>query len=81
MSRRLRVKVDPRAASMTAAIRTAARSAPLFVLIGRALADLAAELGSVDLAARSLPRYVLIDPEREPESWASHWRRFTERRP
>ncbi len=23
---------------------------------------------------------VPVDPEREPEYWASHWRRFTERR-
>jgi hypothetical protein len=50
MSRRLTVKVDPQALSVAAAIRTAPRSAPLFVLTGRALAELARELGSMDAA-------------------------------
>jgi hypothetical protein len=54
MRTRLKVQVDRRAISMAASIRTAARSAPLFVLTGRALGDLAAELGGFDQAAAEL---------------------------
>ena len=54
MSRRLSVKVDPSAVSMAAAIRAAAAAAPLFVMTGRALADLARELGWMDAALRHL---------------------------
>lgn len=54
MSRSLTLTVDPSAFSIAAAIRTAARSAPLFVLTGRALGDLAAELGTMDAAANCL---------------------------
>jgi hypothetical protein len=50
MSKRLSLKVDPAAISMAGAIRVAARAAPLPVLTGRALADLAAELGSMEAA-------------------------------
>jgi len=51
MSRSLRVTVDPSAVSAAAAIRAAAAAAPLLVVGGRALADLAAELGGHEAAA------------------------------
>jgi hypothetical protein len=51
---RLRVQVDPRRFSMLAAIRTAASGVPLLVVTGRALADLAEELGGYDPAVREL---------------------------
>ena len=54
MSCRLNLKVDPSAVSMAAAIRTAAQAAPLFVLTGRALGDLPAELGSMEATLRHL---------------------------
>ena len=49
-----KITVDPQAVSMAAAIRTAAESAPLVTLTGRALADLAAELGDIAAAAQFL---------------------------
>ena len=51
MSTAARVTVNPRAVSMAASIRVAARAAALLVLTGRALGDLGAELGSPAAAA------------------------------
>jgi hypothetical protein len=51
MSGRLTITADPRAVSMAEAIRRMAGVAPLTVVTGRALADLAAELGGMDAAA------------------------------
>ena len=50
----LRITADPSAVSMARAIRTAAGAAPLFVLTGRALGDLARELGGMDAASGHL---------------------------
>ena len=80
MTRRLTVKADPQALSMAAATRSAAQAAPLFVLTGRALGDLAAELGGIDVAAGACSWCVPVTLEREPEYWAIHWRRYAERR-
>ena len=49
-----KITVNSQAVSMAAAIRTAAESAPLVTLTGRALADLARELGGQIPAARFL---------------------------
>ena len=46
--------VDPSSVSVAASIRVAAEAAPLLVITGRALADLARELGSMDAAGRYL---------------------------
>jgi len=54
MSRSLKVIIDPRSVSPAASIRVAARSAPLLIIGGRALADLAAELGSPEAAGAFL---------------------------
>jgi len=54
MSRSLRVTIDPRSVSPAASIRVAAAAAPLLVIGGRALADLAAELGGMDAAGAFL---------------------------
>ncbi len=54
MTRTLRIIADPTTVSMAASIRATAVIAPLFVLSVRALGDLAAELGSMDAAARHL---------------------------
>ena len=54
MSRSLKVTIDPAAVSIAASIRVAAEAAPLLVIGGRALADLAAELGGEEAAARHL---------------------------
>jgi hypothetical protein len=50
----LRVEIDPRRVSLLASIRTAAAGVPLFVLTGRALANLVAEVGGHDAAAAEL---------------------------
>jgi hypothetical protein len=52
MTRRLRITADPFAVSMARAIRAAAGVAPLLCLTGRALGDLAVELGGMDAALR-----------------------------
>ena len=52
--RGLRIPADPRAVSMAAAIRAAAKAAPLFILTGRALGDLARKLGGYEPAAAFL---------------------------
>ena len=54
MSRTLNLKVDAARVSMAAAIRQAARVAPLLVVKQRAFADLAAELGSMEAAVGEL---------------------------
>ena len=54
MSRTMRVTADASKVSMAASIRAVASVAPLFVIGVRALADLAAELGSMDAAAAFL---------------------------
>ena len=54
MTRRMTVTVDPAAVSMAAAIRQAARVAPLLVVKQRAFADLATELGSMEAAVGEL---------------------------
>jgi hypothetical protein len=48
--RTLKVAADPRAVSMAEAIRRMAEVAPLLVIGGRALSDLAAELGGPEAA-------------------------------
>lgn len=52
MSKTLHITADPTTVSMAASIHVAATAAPLFVLTVRALGELAAELGSMDAAAR-----------------------------
>jgi len=54
MTRTMRITADASKVSMAASIRATARAAPLFLLTVRALADLAAELGSMDAAAAFL---------------------------
>ena len=54
MSRTLNLQVDPAGVSMAAAVRQAARVAPLLVVKQRAFADLAAELGSMEAAVGEL---------------------------
>ena len=54
MSATARVMVDPEAVPISVAIRTAAQAAPMLVIQQGALADLAAELGSMDAAAAFL---------------------------
>jgi len=54
MSRRLHITADPAAVSIASAIRAAAEAAPLLVVSGRALADLARELGGEEAAAAFL---------------------------
>ena len=54
MTRRRSVQVDPAAISMSAAIRVAAQASPLLVITGRALGDLASELGGWVAAAEHL---------------------------
>ena len=49
-----RITADPGSVSMAAVIRAAAGPAPLFCLTGRALGDLARELGGMDTALRHL---------------------------
>lgn len=51
MSGRLHITVDPRRVSMAASIRAAAEAAPLLVLTGCALGDLAEELGGPEASA------------------------------
>jgi hypothetical protein len=46
----MKITADPARVSMAAAIRAAAEAAPLLVITGRALADLADELGSMEAA-------------------------------
>jgi len=48
------VTADPAAVSIAAAIRSAARLAPLLIVSGRAFRDLTAELGSPEAAAAFL---------------------------
>ena len=54
MTRRLDVKVNTESVSMARAISAVAGTTRLLVLTGRALGELAAELGSMDAALRHL---------------------------
>jgi hypothetical protein len=63
----LRAILDPREGRPSLAIAAAAGSAPLLVLTVRLLADLAAELGDHEAAARFLQR--LVEDAGRPMDW------------